>query len=470
MIDTAKTCADLKGCLTAVAIGLSLATGAAADIGSVRIAAGLSQPLFVTQAPGDDDRLFIVEKTGDVRIFDFATKAVQAGSFLTVTDLTTNSERGLLGLAFHPDFANNGRLFVNHTDASGDTNVVEYTVDSATGAADPSSRNVLLEIPQPQANHNGGWIGFGPDGFLYVATGDGGGGNDDDAGHTPGIGNAQDTTNNLLGKMLRIDVDGDDFPADPTRDYAIPADNPFVGVTADDEIWAYGLRNPFRASFDRQTGDLWIGDVGQNAREEVNFQEAGFGGGANYGWRLREGSIATPSGGVGGPRPADNVDPIYDYQHGFGTFEGRSVTGGYVYRGVGDELPGLYVFADFVSNRVWSLERLAGGGVDVNDLTSRLAPSVGVLASIASFGEDNAGNLYIANLGGSVYRVIDSTCPGDATGDGLLNADDLLVVLGEFGSTDAIGPAEGDVDGSLDRAVNADDLLAVLAAFGSGCP
>src|SRR5690606_38231904 len=170
----------------------------------------------------------------------------------------------------------------------------------------------ILSFNQPQPNHNGGWIDFGPnDGYLYIATGDGGGGNDNGTGHTAGTGNAQDTTDNLLGKMLRIDGHGDDFPPDNPRNYAIPEDNPFVGVNGDDEIWSYGLRNPFRSSFDRANGDLWIGDVGQTRREEINYQPADSSGGENYGWRLREGIIPTP-GGVGGSRPEGNVEPIYD--------------------------------------------------------------------------------------------------------------------------------------------------------------
>lgn len=451
-------------------LAAAAASAAHAGVDAIRIADGLSQPLFLTGEPGNDGRLFILEKTGDVRLFDLTTKQVLPTPFLTVTDLSTSSERGLLGLAFHPDYPTNGLFYVHHTDSSGDTNIAEYELDAMTGLADPASRRLLLEVSQPQANHNGGWIGFGPDGFLYIALGDGGGADDNDFGHTPGIGNSQDITDNLLGAMLRIDVDGDDFPADPARNYAIPADNPFVGVTGDDEIWAYGLRNPFRCSFDRVTGELWIGDVGQNNREEINFQEASFAGGANYGWRLREGTIATPTGGVGGPPPADNVEPIYDYAHGFGTFEGRSVTGGYVYRGQGDDLAGLYVFGDFVSNRVWTLEQLVGGGVNVENLTPQLTIDSGTLASISSFGEDNDGELYIVSIGGDVFRIIDFTCPGDATQDGLIDGGDILAVINNFGSADAIGPEEGDVDGDFDRLVDGDDLLAVINGFGNACP
>jgi hypothetical protein len=206
--------------------------------------------------------------------------------------------------------------------------------------------------------------------------------------------------------VLRIDVDADDFPGDPNRNYAIPPGNPFVGVTGEDEIWAYGLRNPFRSSFDRLTGDFYVADVGQNSFEEINFQPAGFVGGANYGWRLREGIVATPTGGVGGPQPADGVDPIYDYSHGSGLEDGFSVTGGYVYRGPIEELQGKYFFADYVSNRIWSIEHDGAMVTEFLDWTDALAPSTGAIAQIVGFGEDGAGDLYIVDLGGEIYRVV----------------------------------------------------------------
>jgi hypothetical protein len=281
--------------------------------------------------------------------------------------------------------------------------------------ADAGSAAPVLSIAQPQPNHNGGWIAFGPDGYLYVASGDGGGGDDNDTGHTAGTGNAQDITNNLLGKLLRLDVDGDDFPADATRNYAIPADNPFAGVVGDDEIWAYGLRNPWRASFDRATGDLYIGDVGQSNREEIDVQPAASAGGENYGWRLREGTIATPTGGVGGTPPPGAIDPIYDYLHGNGPFLGNSVTGGYVYRGPAASLQGHYFFADFIDSRLWSL-RWDGSdpstfdGTNYTELADHtadpdFAPDQGSLVNISSFGEDAAGNLYLVSLGGDVFRI-----------------------------------------------------------------
>jgi glucose/arabinose dehydrogenase len=394
-----------------------LPEASAADFQVERVATGLSLPLYLTAPPGDTGRVFIVEQrdgtTGRVRVLDLETLSL--GTFLEVPGVSTGDEQGLLGLAFHPDYASNGLFYVNYTDTGGTTRIVRYAVSADPDVADAGSAAPVLSIAQPQPNHNGGWIAFGPDGYLYVASGDGGGGDDNDTGHTAGTGNAQDITNNLLGKLLRLDVDGDDFPADATRNYAIPADNPFAGVVGDDEIWAYGLRNPWRASFDRATGDLYIGDVGQSNREEIDVQPAASAGGENYGWRLREGTIATPTGGVGGAPPPGAIDPIYDYLHGNGPFLGNSVTGGYVYRGPAASLRGHYFFADFVDSRLWSL-RWDGSdpstfdGTNHTDLVDRtvdpdFVPDQGSLGNLSSFGEDAAGNLYLVSLGGDVFRI-----------------------------------------------------------------
>jgi glucose/arabinose dehydrogenase len=345
------------------AVGLLTATVASAhEFAMERVAAGLERPVFLTAPPADIERVFIVEQhTGRIRILRLSERMLLATPFLTVPGISNGNEQGLLGLAFHPDYANNGFFYVYLTDP--DTNVVRYRVSPDPDLADDTSETPVLSYSQPQPNHNGGWIGFGPDGHLYIASGDGGGSHDNDSGHTSGTGNAQDVTNNLLGKILRIDVDGDDFPADAQRNYAIPEGNPFVSVTGDDEIWAYGLRNPWRASFDFQTGDLYIGDVGQGHCEEIDVQPAASTGGENYGWRLREGVIATPDGGVGGPPPPGAIDPIFDYPHGGpetcsdpGTgFSGIAVTGGYVYRGPIGALDGRYFFADFGTAALWSL-------------------------------------------------------------------------------------------------------------------
>lgn len=408
-----------------LAVIVSLSSSAVmAEISTVRIATAFSQPLFVTAAPGDADRLFVLEKTGNIKILDRPTGNILTQPFLNIDVSPTNSERGLLGMAFHPDYnksgsAGEGKFYVSYTDPA--SRIVEYQVSAANpNVADPTSARSLLSISQPSANHNGGWIGFNPKvnetdpQHLYIAIGDGGGGNDGGSGHTSGIGNGQDITNNLLGKMLRIDVNGDDFANDANRNYSIPADNPFVGKTGDDEIWAYGLRNPWRNSFDRETGDLYIGDVGQGAREEIDYQPASSPGGENYGWRLREGTIATPASGIGGAKPTGAIDPIYDYTRGSGDLQGTTVTGGYVYRGPIQELQGHYFFADFGNHRIWSLrpddtDPINYDGtnfVDFTDWTDTLDPDVGTIAAISSFGEDALGNLYIVDFSGEIYMVI----------------------------------------------------------------
>ena len=244
------------------------------DIVTTLIISGLDQPVFMSSAPGDPDRLFVVEKTGQIRILDPLTGTTNAVDFLDIpaAQLQTSDEQGVLGMAFHPDYATNGKFYVYVTNAAGNIELREYLRTAGNpDLADGGSSNVILTIPHPiRENHNGGWIGFGPDGYLYISVGDGGGGGDPDN-------NAQNT-GSLLGKMLRIDVNGDDFPG-TARNYAVPTDNPFANGAGADEIWAVGLRNSWRASFDRLTGDLYIGDVGQGDREEINFQSAGAPGG-----------------------------------------------------------------------------------------------------------------------------------------------------------------------------------------------
>jgi glucose/arabinose dehydrogenase len=392
-----------------------------------RVATGLDRPVFLTSPPGDQERVFIVEQhTGQIRILRLSDLSLLSPPFLTVAGISTGNEQGLLGLAFDPDYDANGFFYVYFTDPN--TKVVRYQVsDSDPDLADDTSALPVLGFTQPQPNHNAGWIGFGPnDDLLYIASGDGGGGDDNDAGHTAGTGNAQDITSNRLGKILRVDVSGDDFPADPLENYAVPPDNPFVGETGDDEIWAYGLRNPFRASFDRITGDLYIGDVGQGICEELNVQPAASAGGENYGWRLREGTIETPTGPVGGPKPLGAVDPIFDYPHlqsqscafsGLGSpFRGFAITGGYVYRGPASELDGRYFFGDYATGRLWSLvwdgsDPVSFDGTNYTGLTDHgsdplFAPDAGTIDNISSFGEDDAGNLYVLDLDdGEVFRV-----------------------------------------------------------------
>jgi glucose/arabinose dehydrogenase len=462
---------------TAVAFVVSLLCGAAfADIsGLERVATGLSAPMFVTHAPNDPNRLFIAQRGGAIRVLNLNTGVLQPTPFLSMSGIDTEGEGGFLGLAFHPNYSNVGmpgfgKFYVSiTTDGAPLTSRIREFEVSATdpNIANPASLREILSFAQPQSNHNGGWIGFSPnDHYLYMSSGDGGAGDDSGTGHTPGTGNAQDTTNNFLGKMLRIDINGDDFPADANRNYAIPATNPFkagVGDPADDvgddEIWAFGLRNPFRASFDRLTGDLWIGDVGQSAREEIDFQSANSPGGENYGWRLREGLIATPSGGVGGAKPPGSVDPVYDYNRDNDPFGGTVVTGGYVYRGPDPSLRGKYFFLDSRNSagagddNYWMFDPANPFGT-VQNIDSLLTPNTGSPQFPVSFGEDAAGNLYIAYLvSGDVYRIR-TRVPGDYNGDGEVNDADYQTWRATFGFTSRGGPqpADGNGNGEVDAA------------------
>jgi len=444
-----RTLAGLAGALGPVfvlAIVASAVSAAGIPTGTQRVGTGFSRPIFATSPPGDFDRLFVAEQhTGRIRILDPDTQTINATPFLDINSLATGNEQGLLGMAFDPDYATNGFFYVNLTVAGGTTHIRRYQVSANPDIANPSSAKTVMTYSQPYSNHNGGWMGFGPnDGFLYISSGDGGSGND------PGN-NAQDITNNLLGKMLRIDVSGDDFPADPGRNYAIPASNPFVGATGDDEIWAYGLRNPWRASFDRATGDMYIADVGQNVREEVDFQPAAGAGGANYGWRLREGTIATPTGGVGGPAPAGAIEPIYDYLHGGGPSEGFSITGGYVYRGPVADIRGHYFFADFVTNRIWSFRYDGAVLTEFTDRTAQFAPNVGSMQNISSFGQDAAGDLYIISLGGEVFKVVGQPpLPGDTNLDFVVEGADYDNLIAQFGGPPGVQSADFNGDGVVD--------------------
>lgn len=344
-----------------------------------RVADGLDFPLHVT-APAGDPRLFVVEKTGRIRIV--ADGRVLEEPFLDLSaEVSRGSEQGLLSLAFHPDYASNGRFFVDYTDRAGDTRVVEFRVSGDPDRADPAPVRTVLAVDQPFSNHNGGLVAFGPDGMLYVGMGDGGGGGDP-------RGNGQDS-GTLLGAILRLDVDA----GDP---YAVPADNPFVDRPgARGEIWALGLRNPWRFSFDRGTGHLYVGDVGQNRFEEVNA-EPGDVGGLNYGWNVMEGDACF--------EPDEGCDtrgltpPVVVYDHG----EGCSVTGGHVYRGAAiPDLAGTYFYSDFCSGFVRSF-RLAGGVAVDERRWPELEPAE---RGVSSFGEDAAGELYLTTEAGGVYRI-----------------------------------------------------------------
>lgn len=341
---------------------------------------GLDQPLYLTNA--GDGRLFIVEKEGAIRI-------VQDGRlldepFLDIRDRVNadSSERGLLSVAFHPDYARNGRFFVNYTNLAGNTAVSAFQVGGSPNQADPGSESILLTIRQPYANHNGGQLQFGPDGYLYVGMGDGGSGGDPQ-------GNGQNPAT-LLGALLRLDVD----QATDAAQYGIPTDNPFVADAAKlPEIWATGLRNPWRFSFDRTTGDLLIADVGQNQWEEVNFLPAGSPGGSNFGWNIMEGTHCYDRNTCD---QTGLVLPVIDYRHE----QGRcSITGGYVYRGSQfPTLGGVYFFGDYCSGEIWGMTAGEDGRFSAQVLYR--SPS-----RIASFGEDAAGELYVVDISGGIYQI-----------------------------------------------------------------
>jgi glucose/arabinose dehydrogenase len=347
-------------------------------------AEGFANPLYVTNARDGSNRLFVVEKPGAIRIIADGQTLPQP--FLDITDRVNSrgSEQGLLGLAFPPDFANRKFFFVNYTDRNGDTVVARYSVTADANAADPGSEFVVLKIAQPAANHNGGDLAFGPDGMLWIGTGDGGAANDRfDNGQNP---------ETLLGKMLRIDV-----TTDPNQPYVAPADNPWLnaemgGKPMRPEIWAIGLRNPWRYSFDRATGDLWIADVGQNQIEEVNVTRAPLAGGLNYGWPVQEGNACFRDRNCD---PTGLEQPVAQYNHGQ---DGCSVTGGYVYRGQQfPALAGAYLYGDYCSGRIWGLD--AG-----NPGAPVLLANAG--SGLSSFGEDENGELYITDLATGVIRRI----------------------------------------------------------------
>lgn len=343
------------------------------------VAAGFNSPLGLVSAGDGTGRLFVLEQGGRVLVLE--DSAVLSEPFLDLSGaVSCCDERGLLGLAFHPDYETNGFFFVNYTDRNGDTVVSRFAVSNTdSNRADSGSETEVLSFDQPFSNHNGGHLAFGPDGYLYISSGDGGSGGDPQN-------NAQDL-GNLLGKILRVDVDG--LPV------ASPPDNPFVGdPDAMAEIWAYGLRNPWRFSFDRETGDLFIGDVGQSSREEIDFQLASSSGGENYGWRLMEGSECFR--GSTGCNDGSLVLPILEYGRNLGC----SVTGGFRYRGKGSPtLDGVYLFGDFCSGTVWGATPNGQG-----TWTSRELADTGL--AIASFGEDEQGEVYVVDLGGSVHRLV----------------------------------------------------------------
>lgn len=373
------------GWLTLAAAGIPACDGAAsptddgpaADSVTVEpVATGLAGPVHLTAPPGDD-RLFVVEQPGRIRVI--AGGELLEAPFLDITDrVGAGGERGLLSVAFHPEYASNGRFVVDYTDTAGDTRIVEYTVSADPDVADTATARVILTVEQPYPNHNGGLVVFGPDGNLWIGMGDGGSAGDP-------LGHGQDSTT-LLGALLRIDVDG----GEP---YAIPSDNPFASGGGAPEVWAYGLRNPWRYSFDGATGRLFIADVGQNAWEEVHVASADAPG-LNYGWNILEGSHCY------GASECDTSGlelPVHEYPHA----EGCSITGGHVYRGSAMAgLDGHYFYGDFCDGWVRSFR------YDGADAVEHLSYDFGAIGRILSFGRDAAGELYVLTDQGTVYRLV----------------------------------------------------------------
>jgi glucose/arabinose dehydrogenase len=410
--------------LTALICGLVFLYGAA-SWGAVAIKAkpvitGLSSPVDITHAGDGSGRLFIVLQGG--RIVSFDGVQILSPPFLDITSLVSSGgERGLLGAAFHPNYVGNGFFYVSYTNTAGASVIARYSVSLDPNRADPTSGVIILTIPQPFSNHNGGQLHFGPDGYLYIGVGDGGSGGDPQN-------NGQDL-GTLLGKILRIDVDSG-LP------FTVPPDNPFVGIVgARDEIWSFGLRNPWRFSFDRLTGDMFIGDVGQNSWEEVNFQPSTSTGGENYGWRLMEGNSCF--------NPATNCNngtltlPILVYDHGVGC----SVTGGYRYRGSKNpNLNGLYLYGDFCTGLIWGAQEDGLGGWNTTVLLD-------TNFSISTFGEDESGEIYFAHLSatnGAIYQVVQSTTSANSAsassgGGGGGGAVGCFITTAVHGSQEVVG-------------------------------
>ena len=454
-----------------IASAAGVRPASAVNLTTVTVASGLNRAVYVCSPPGDTTRLFIVERRGVIKILDLTTNTVLPTPFLDIDASVVNfaaaggDERGLLGMAFHPEYESNGYFYVNYINTSaspGDTIIARYTRSAGDpNIADPASALILKTIDQPQQNHNGGCMQFGRDGKLYIGLGDGGNANDTGTGHNATMGNGQ-FKGTLLGKLLRLDVD----IAAPY----IPSDNPFVNEAgALGEIWAFGLRNPWRWSFDRLTDDLYIADVGQNIWEEVNYVPADTGAGRNFGWRCMEGlsCFTSPSGPECTCGGGNLTNPVVVYQHANNNI---SITGGYVYRGT--RIPGEYgnyFYGDYVSGRVWSFA--ISGGVAVGN-TQRFSPTV--FPTLSSFGEDANGELYMVTgpqqnattNGGAVLKIVPACdTAGDINADCAKNITDAAILVNALLGLPQPDPAlSARSDVNHDGRIDGNDIQAWIAA------
>jgi glucose/arabinose dehydrogenase len=489
------------GLMTAAAVSFVSGSASAQQLATEVVASGMALPVYCTAPAGDDDRLFVVQLKrfgeGLIRLVDLRTGRLQSTPYLNIGPVGTQAEQGFYCMAFHPDFMHNGYFYVKYTApavpgvSAGDVYVVRYRAmggDPMATQADPASARVILKVTKPENIHNGGWLGFGPDGYLYIATGDGGNANDTTGGvsfppyHNPETGNAQDLSDNILGKVLRIDVNGPDgvpgtddddaFPDDDTRNYCIPAGNLFVGTSNSPELWAWGVRNPWRCSFDRETGDFWFGDVGQADREEIN-RNVGNRPGLNYGWRCMEGTRCT---GLAGCECNDAAltPPVYEYTH----LDGCAVMGGYVYRGYGIPwLRGTYFFNDFCTNDIHSFRMVGDVVTEFTDRSAELDPPGPITnVTVTSFGEDSRGDLYLVDENaGRVLRIVEPGPKIDCNGNGRSDASDIASGISADANGDGIPdecqspcPADFNQDGGVDGMDVQDFFIAWASGESSG--
>ncbi len=431
--------------IAAAALGFATSPACAQTLATTSVATGLTKPMQVAFAAGDESRLYVIEQRGIVKLIK--NGVLQTTAFLNIDSVVPEQTySGLLGIAFHPNYATNGRFFLFHTTGATAAITVwlaEYTRSAANpDLADSTSRRVMFKLatPSTQGYHLGGSPMFGPDGLLYLPLGDGGYTGD------PQGGTRSQSLSFLWGKVLRIDIDGDDFPADPEANYRIPAGNPYAGGTAtDDAIFARGFRNPFRCSFDRATGVMWIGDVGGTVREEIDTLNPLVDATKNYGWNCVEGTLCTSNSNCSCPSTTLTA-PIYDYTHTVGL----CITGGSIYRGCAMPwLAGQYLYADYQNNKAWRMSFATGSPV-ATDVTTQLAPVSGIVC----IGEDARGELYVVNhVSGTIRKITSNPLPPDGDGDGIPNGCELRIA---------------DIDNN--GIVNAADLSVMLAAWGLAGP